>query len=142
MRCLLDVNVLVALTFPTHAFHDRTQKWFRLEKRRPWASCALAQGGYLRSAVHMIGKSHEAIAEALEMLEGNCLNSDHEFWPVEASLLDLGPRNRRRLIGVGQVTDMQLLVMAYERKALLVTFDKGMRELARGTRFEDSVFVL
>ena len=142
MRCLLDVNVLVALTFPTHAFHDRTQKWFRLEKQRPWASCALTQGGYLRSAVHMIGKSHEAIAEALDMLEVNCLNSDHEYWPVEANLLDLGPRDRRTLIGVGQVTDMQLLMMAYQRDALLVTFDQGIRELARGTRFEASLLVL
>ncbi len=142
MRCLLDVNVLVALTFQTHAFHDRTQKWFRLEKQRPWASCALTQGGYLRLAVHMIGKSHEAIAEALEMLQQNCLNTDHEFWSVDTNLLDLPPRDRRRLIGVGQVADMQLLMMAYERDALLVTFDQGMRELARGTKFQDSLLVL
>lgn len=90
----------------------------------------------------MIGKSNEAIAEALEMLEGNCLNTDHEFWPVNVNLLDLGPRDRRKLIGVGQVTDMQLLMMAHERDALLVTFDQGMRELARGTKFQDSLFVL
>jgi predicted DNA-binding protein (UPF0278 family) len=90
----------------------------------------------------MIGKSHEAIAEALEMLQQNCLNTDHEFWSVDTNLLDLPPRDRRRLIGVGQVADMQLLMMAYERDALLVTFDQGMRELARGTKFQDSLLVL
>jgi len=90
----------------------------------------------------MIGKSHEAIAEALEMLEGNCLSGNHEYWPVDVNLLDLGPWDRRKLIGVGQVTDMQLLIMAHEKKGLLVTFDKGMRELARGTKSKDSLFVL
>jgi hypothetical protein len=61
---------------------------------------------------------------------------------VDTNLLALAPRDRRRLIGVGQVTGMQLLKMDYERDALLVTFDRGMRDLARGTKFQDSLLLL
>jgi hypothetical protein len=109
---------------------------------RPWASCPLTQGGYLRVAGRLLGGTHEALGEAIDGMHQTCLMSDHQFWNVNVDLMDLSPRERSRLIGAGQVTDMQLLMLAFQKEAQLATTDGGIRELARGTRFEKSLLVV
>jgi hypothetical protein len=49
---------------------------------------------------------------------------------------------RSRLIGPNQVVDMQLLLLAHRRRGQLATFDAGIRHLASGTRYADSLLVL
>lgn len=96
----------------------------------------------MRGATHILGASHVAISQALEMLEATCRNTDHEFWNLEINLLGLNSRERLSLIGKKQVADMQLMMLAFEKAAHLVTFDSGIRELARGTRFAKSLLVI
>ena len=142
MRYLLAVNVLVGLSVPEHALHSRAYGWFHKMKARPWASCATTQAGYLRVAYQLMGGGHTSIAKALSGLEESCRKSDHAFWNMDVDLKELSSRERAKLIGGGQITDMQLLMLAYSKQAQLVTADTGIRELARGTRFEDSLFIL
>lgn len=142
VRFLLDVNVLLSLAFSNHPMHHTASAWFHKPKPRPWASCALTQGGFLRTAGKLLGGSHTAISNALAGFEQTCLATDHEYWSVEENLMDLTERERSRLIGKGQITDMQLLMLAHNKKGLLVTMDKGIKELAKATRFEKSLFVL
>lgn len=142
MRYLLDVNVLVGLSFPEHTLHSRAYDWFHRSHGRAWASCPTTQAGYLRVAYQLLGGTHGALSQALSGLEQSCLNSDHVFWEIDVDLGELSSVERAKLIGGSQITDMQLLMLAYGRKAQLVSADRGIRELARGTRFEDSLLVL
>jgi len=46
--CLLDVNVLIALLWPPHEAHARTQRWFATNADQGWATCAMTQAGFVR----------------------------------------------------------------------------------------------
>ena len=142
MRFLLDVNVLVALAFPTHASHRAAHEWFRQEPDRLWATCPLTQAGFLRVASRALGGSRKAVRNALAGLEEDCRNHNNEFWPADVDLRDLSDSQRARLTGHNQIADMQLLLLAHRHRGQLATFDTGLRELASGTRCANSLLVL
>lgn len=142
MRSLPDVNVLIALAFSAHGSHAAAHVWFEQEPDRLWATCALTQGGFLRVAGRAIGGTRDAIGRALAGLQRDCSRPGHEYWPVDADLRELSEYSRLRLIGANQVTDMQLLLLAHKHRGQLVTFDGGLRQLASGTKYADSVVIL
>jgi hypothetical protein len=142
VRFLLDVNVLVALAFPSHPSHQQAHSWFRREAGRPWATCPLTQAGFLRVASRTLGTSREAIRSALAGLERDCKSLNHEYWPIDADLRDLSDSQRSRLIGPNQITDMQLLLLAHSYRGQLATFDAGIRELGSGTKYASSLLVI
>jgi uncharacterized protein len=45
---LLDVNVLVALTWPTHIHHLAARSWFDATGGAGWATCPVTQLGFVR----------------------------------------------------------------------------------------------
>ena len=45
MISLLDVNVMIALIDPAHAFHRTAKKWTLAHASQGWASCPLTQNG-------------------------------------------------------------------------------------------------
>ena len=55
----------------------------------------------------------------------------HAFWPADVSLSDLDPAHVAAVVGHRQVTDAYLLALARRRDGVLVTFDDGVRSLAR-----------
>lgn len=142
MRFLLDVNVLVALSFPESESHQIAQRWFSAQPDRLWATCSLTQAGLLRAAWVLLGRTHGALPTALASLEQSCSVPNHEFWPDSVDLRDLSANHRARLIGRNQVADMQLLPLAHKRRSQLVTFDAGVRILAAGSKFSESLLVL
>ena len=142
MRFLLDVNVLVALAFPLHASHSVAHAWFRREPGRLWATCPLTQAGFLRAASRALGGSRDAILKALAGLERDCRSPNHEYWPTDVDLHDLSDSQRSRLRGPNQIADMQLILLAHRRRSQLATLDTGLKELASGTGYENSVLLL
>ena len=48
MRYLLDVNVLVALGFVNHEFHDRVASWVRAQQFPMLATCSITELGFIR----------------------------------------------------------------------------------------------
>ena len=142
MRYLLDVNVLVALALPNHALHNAAHSWFRREPDRQWATCPLTQAGFVRVCGRELGGTRDSIRKALAGLELDCRNPGHEFWPVDVDLRDLTDSQRARLIGPNQIADMQLLLVAHRRRGQLATFDTGLKELAVGTRYANSLLIL
>ena len=80
--------------------------------------------------------------QALAALERNCQSPHHEYWPVSVDLRDLSDSLRSRLIGLNQVADMQLLVLAHHHRGQLVTFDQGLKELAASTRYSSRLLLL
>ena len=45
---LLDINVLLALAWPTHVHHAAAHRWFSGSASLAWASCPLTQLGFVR----------------------------------------------------------------------------------------------
>ena len=142
MRFLLDVNVLVALAFPLHTSHRAAHSWFRRERDRLWATCPLTQAGFLRVASRALGGTRDAVQQALAGLERDCQSPGHGYWPVDVDLRDLSDSHRSRLIGPNQVADMQLLLLAHRHRGQLATLGAGIRHLASGTRYANSLLVL
>jgi uncharacterized protein len=51
-RSLLDVNVLVALFDPDHAYHEAAHQWFARHRAQGWATCPLTENGLVRVMSH------------------------------------------------------------------------------------------
>src|ERR1035437_8394581 len=90
MRALLDVNVVIALLDPDHAFHERAHAWWALQAKSGWASCPIVENGIVRIM------SNPGYTQGARFTPGD-LNSrlrtfatqtNHEFWPDDVSLRD------------------------------------------------------
>lgn len=128
--CLPDVNVLVALMWPSHLHHQEARQWFDALGDRPWATCPLTQGGFIRASSNP-RVVDEAVAprDAVTHLRQLQKLGRHEFWPDE---LDFAGENQipwDHLMGHRQVTDAYLLGLTIHHEAELVTFDRGIHNL-------------
>ena len=45
---LLDINVLLALTWPSHVFHPQAQEWFARNRAAGFRTCPLTEIGFVR----------------------------------------------------------------------------------------------
>lgn len=142
MRCLLDVNVLVALSIPQHTGHPRVIRWFKQEPGRKWATCPQTQAGFLRVGAVLLGSSRQSLQLLYAGLLHDCESPNHEFWPYSLDLRDATDIFKTRILGPNQITDLQLLLLAHKHHGQLVTLDAGIPELARGTRYANSVLKL
>ena len=128
MRALLDVNVIIALLDPDHAFHERAHAWWASNKKRGWASCPLTENGVIRIMSHP-GYSPLARftpADLIGRLSLFANQSDHEFWPDEISLRDEKIFAADHIHSSRQLTDIYLLALALAHTGRLVTFDHGI----------------
>src|SRR3954466_2010853 len=109
---LLDANVLVALATPEHSQNKRAAIWFR--KGHRFATCPITQGAlfrfHLRAGVGATAESAKTLLAAVAALPR------HEFWPDDASYLDV---SSSRIIGHRQVTDAYLSLLAVKHGGLL-----------------------
>lgn len=123
---LLDVNVLMALTWDQHVHHRIAHK--RFSQLETWATCATTEAGLLRLLLTeaVVGRKVTG-AEALGQLR-----SIHQVpgWrqlddsaSLAASLID-----SRVLMGRNQVTDLHLVNLAATHGTRLATFDAGIRD--------------
>jgi len=128
MRALLDVNVIIALFDPDHAFHERAHAWWAKNAKRGWASCPLTENGVVRIM------ANPNYSEKAQFTPGNLIGrlrkfagqSDHEFWPDEISLQDESVFVAERIHSSRLLTDLYLLALATKRQGRLVTFDQGI----------------
>jgi len=128
---LLDVNALLALAWEEHAFHARIlARMVGLNGDR-WASCAITQLGFMRlSSTPGLLQPALTPGKARGVLEGLVTHPKHQFLrdlplaPVEL-VGELGA-----LKGYRQITDAYLIRLARHHRAGILTFDRGMRQLA------------
>jgi uncharacterized protein len=126
---LLDVNVLIALAWPSHVHHGLAHAWFARRASDGWATCPLTQLGFVR-----ISSNPKIIAEAvppqqaLKVLGQIVGHKHHVFWPD-----DLSVRERdipvAHILGHRQLTDAYLLGLAIRRQGRLVTLDESLSSL-------------
>lgn len=127
---LLDVNVLLALAWPTHQHHRAAHRWFRDESRHGWATCALTQLGFVR-----LSSNPSYSADAVSPQDGAALlvqltaHAKHRFW---AELPAIGMEMLRQATGHQQVMDAYLVGLARSHRGRVVTFDARLKSHADG----------
>ena len=128
MRALLDVNVLIALLDPDHAFHLRAHRWWLSNQRSGWSSCPLIENGVVRIMSNP-GYSRSvnfSASQLIEQLRQFVSRTDHEFWPDDVSLRDEAVFAGERLHSSRSLTDSYLLALASRHGGRLATFDQGI----------------
>jgi toxin-antitoxin system PIN domain toxin len=130
MTNLLDVNVLVAMAWPTHQEHAKVLSWLKEHAREGWATCPLTQIAFVRLLSNP-QFSPDALTpqESLALLEANLAHPAHLFWGDLIGLAEALRSFEGKLQGHRQVTDAYLLGLAIHHKGRLVTLDRGIVSL-------------
>lgn len=126
---LLDVNMLIALAWPSHVHHECAHAWFAANASAGWATCPLTQCAFVRiSSNPKIIPEAVASREALSLLRKVVRLRSHTFWKDDIAILD-DAIPASLLLGHRQVTDAYLLGLAIHRGGRLVTLDSGLSSL-------------
>ena len=124
---LLDSNVLIALATPEHSLNARAAAWF--SKGHRFGRCPITQGAllrfHLRAGVEATAESARLLLEAISAL------TRHEFWPDDASHLEIPTTG---IIGHRQVTDAYLVLLARKHGGSVATMDQARAAVHAGTR--------
>jgi len=127
---LLDVNILIAMAWPTHRDHEKVLEWLARHAREGWATCPLTQTSFVRILSNPAFSANALTpTDALTVLQANLAHPAHRFWADEVSLIDSLKLSIQKLIGYQQVTDAYLLGLAIHKKGKFVTMDRGVRAL-------------
>lgn len=124
-RYLLDVNVLLALSLPTHQHHLAATEWFD-EADFEWATTPMTEAGYVRLMINprVVGYDISA-GQAIEALRDMRQSPGHIFMPDTTTLTDPAI-DIESLAGTKQVTDFHLLNLAARNSLQLATFDGSL----------------
>jgi len=126
---LLDVNMLIALAWPSHVNHGKAQAWFSKNAVLGWATCPLTQCAFVRiSSNPKIIPEAVTPKEALALLSEVVKHATHAFWADDIGILDDHVPSGL-LVGHRQVTDAYLLGLAIRHGGRLVTLDAGVSAL-------------
>jgi toxin-antitoxin system PIN domain toxin len=126
---LLDVSVLLATWWAKHEFHQTVGRRLSTIRAEGWATCPITEAGFVRVSAQPSTKLASSMEQALLVLKANLSEADHIFWPNDASVAELLPEIRQRLVGPKQITDAILLDLAIRKGARLVTLDQRLRNL-------------
>lgn len=139
---LLDVNVLIAMSWPAHVAHEKVQQWFGRHARAAWATCPFTQSAFVRIISNpAFSPNALTTADAFQLLESNLKHSGHKFWPDDIGVLEATRNFQSQIAGHQQVTDTYLMGLALHRKGKLATLDSRMLGLLAEKR-TDVVIVI
>jgi toxin-antitoxin system PIN domain toxin len=127
---LLDVNLLIALLWPTHEAHAKAQRWFAQNAHHGWATCATTQMGFVRIVSNRsFSRPGISPTDALKVLGGSLDHPSHRFWTEDIGVPDAVAFCGKCLVGHQQVTDAYLLGLAIHKKGKLATLDASVSSL-------------
>lgn len=126
---LPDVNVLVALSDPSHVHHLAADKWRQQIGIARFLVCLITEAGFVRLMANpSIGGL--SMSDAILLMQEIAALPGCEGLPIEHSWLELIRPLTPRLHGYRQVTDALLLGLAIRNGAILVTLDRAIQALA------------
>lgn len=97
---LLDLNILIALAWPSHIHHSDAHRWFSQEQIHGWATCPITQSGFVR-----LSSNPKILPEAVSpqaawlLLEQITRLPKHSFWADSIALTDLVIFRNANIIG-------------------------------------------
>lgn len=114
--------------------HTAVRGWFDAHAAAGWATCPLTESGFVRvSSNRKVLPAAIGVEEARGVLAAIRRVGAHAFLVDDVSMVD---GDVPRLAGHRQVSDGHLLALARRRGATLLTFDRGVFELASGRDVE------
>jgi toxin-antitoxin system PIN domain toxin len=124
---LLDTNVLIALAWPSHVHHLRSQQWFVRTRQVGFRTCPITEAGFVRICEPAFSKDATP-NEALALLLQITALPGHSFWKDDIAVTKAlaGASN---LTGHRQVTDAYLLPLARAHEGTLGTLNRGLLNL-------------
>lgn len=141
---LLDLNLLIALAWPSHIHHRVAHGWFTRRSRNGWATCPFTQTGFVRISSNP-SIIHEAVTplEALDVLRRICALKYHRFWDANIDLSRTPLVATSLLIGHRQVTDAYLIEIAIRKGGKLATLDQSLTALLpSGSPYAEAIEVI
>jgi uncharacterized protein len=140
---LLDVNVLIALMWPSYESHEQVRHWFHRHSGGGWATCPITEAAFVR-IVSNPSFFPDAVQpkEAVAILEFNLKDPRHRFWTDDVSFSELAQPFLKKLVGHKQVTDAYLLGLALQKKGKLVSLDQGILDLLPAKGMERDLVVI
>lgn len=131
MTFLVDVNILIALVDPGHAFHALASNWFIDVGRAGWATCPIVQNGAVRVFGHSRFPGGPGTTTAAAALFRPWFEEPaHIFWPDDISLLDHELIDPALLGAAARITDTYLLALAVRQGGKLATLDRRLSPAA------------
>ncbi|MDQ6632103.1 MAG: VapC toxin family PIN domain ribonuclease [Verrucomicrobiota bacterium] len=123
---LLDVNTLMALAWDDSHHYQSAHSWFAKNAPSGFATCHVTQSGFLRLSLNpKIVNCQLTSAKAIEKLKTFVEHPKHQFW--EDGPVNVGSTIWQSVTGYGQVTDLNLFLIARRHAGKLVTFDGKIR---------------
>lgn len=140
---LLDVNVLIAMSWPAHVAHEKVQQWFGKHGRGSWATCPFTQTAFVRILSNPAFSANAlTTADAFQLLGSNLKHPGHKFWADDIGLLEATRSFQSQIAGHQQVADAYLLGLALHHKGKLATLDTALPALAGKGTEKDLVTVI
>jgi toxin-antitoxin system PIN domain toxin len=128
---LLDVNVLVALAWPTHVHHTAARRWFSQAHSEGWATAPVTEFGFVRVSSNPAAVGDPLTpGEAIALLAEIRRRPGHQSWVDDVSPTDNRWVDPARLVGHRQATDAHLLGLARRHGGRLATLDHRLVDLA------------
>jgi toxin-antitoxin system PIN domain toxin len=137
-RCLVDVNVVLALLVPRHEHHGRAMRWFDALAAGEAGLCRFVQLAVVRLLANRVVMGTHAVPPAAgwaiveELLGDERLELAGEPAGIDSLLPEL---LRQRRSGSQVVSDAYLAAFALASSRGLVTMDAGFRNF-RGLELE------
>jgi hypothetical protein len=126
---LPDVNVLVALSDPSHVSHLAADNWRQRIGIARFLLCPITEGGFVRLMANpAVGGL--SMSGAILLLREIAALPNCENLPLADSWISLIQPLIPRMHGYRQVTDALLLGLAIRNEAILVTLDRAIQALA------------
>jgi uncharacterized protein len=136
---LLDVNVLIALAWPSLVLQERVIRWFEKQAPRGWATCPFTEAAFVRILSNPKFSSGPLTPEhAADLLVRNVAHPSHQFWPADITLSEALSISQVRPTSHRQISDIYLMALTIHKKGLLATCDEGVPKwgaLAGSERF-------
>ncbi len=123
MTKLLDVNLLIALLWDDHEFHERARTW--LQKCATFATCPVSQLGFARISANTKLGYRVSPEHAFGILRRFLADPRHGFYPDDLSCADRALLSEN-IPGANHVTDHYLAALARRHGLVLATFDVAL----------------
>ena len=138
---LLDVNVLLAIIWPTQEAHSKTVLWFLNNHKSGWATCPFTQTAVVRILSNPAFSSQSlSPEEAQETLATHMGHAGHRFWPADLEYAAAVSPFTESIVGHKQISDAYLLGLAIHRRGKFATLDHRIRAmLPEQSRLRDFV---
>lgn len=140
---LVDVNILIALAWPSQEHHRIVSDWFASAAENGWATCPLTQCGFVRiSSNPKFIPNAVSPLEAVSLLREMTSHRKHSFWPDAMQIMDAEYFGRFNITGHRQITDAYLLGLTILNGGKFVTLDRGVASLVKSSTDRAHVVII